>query len=226
MTVDDLIAQGRSLARDCLLLSATGDGDVAGYWGGERNDFPDTVPPSATAIRSYCHVVTVDARCLDQVGINGETGTIGLRIVETTSGQTGTGVLRSPAPFSTIECDGVPLFAKVEASLPPFAAICLYGDASVAAWLASLGLERHQYVDALQEPQAEAYEQLHFERGPLGREDADVVIGGWHEFWMDDDFYLPLDMRLCLLTLRDAEPWYEMLRSAGHHNWSVREHIS
>lgn len=226
MTIDDLIAQAKLLARPCVLLSEAGEGEVAGYWGGERSDFPNTVPPSATALRSYRHVVTVDAAWLDKVGVNGVTGSIGLSVVEAVDGRTSTRVLRSPTPFAEIECDGLPLFAAREESLPPFAAICLYGDDSVAAWLASLGLERHQYIEATGEPQAEAYEDFHVERSHLARDDIDAVIGGWHELWAEDDFYLPLEMRLALLTLRDAEPWYEMMRSAGHGNWTVREHIT
>lgn len=226
MNLDDLVAQAQFLARPCVSLSEMGTGAVAGYWGGERSDFPNAVPPSATALRSYRHLVTVDAAWLDRVGIDGENGSIGLRLVETADGRTCTGMLRSPAPFAAIECDGLPLFAAMEVSLPPFAAICLYGDERVAAWLASLGLERHQYVEASWQPQAEAYEEFHFERSHLARDDIDVVIGGWHEFWMEDDFYLPLEMRLGLLTLRDAEPYYEVLCSAGHHNWTVREHIT
>lgn len=226
MTIDDLIAQAKRLARPCVLLSETGKGEVAGYWGGERSDFPNTVPPSATALRSYRHVVTVDAAWLDKVGIAGVTGSIGFRLVETVEGRISMGVLRSPTPFAAMECDGLPLFAAMDVSLPPFAAICLYGDDSVATWLASLGLERHQYIEATSEPEAEAYEEFHVEHSHLSRHDIDAVMGGWHELWPEDDFYLPLEMRLALLTLRDAEPWYEMMRSAGLGNWTVREHIT
>lgn len=147
------------------------------------------MPPSATALQSYRHVVTVDAALLGRVGIDVEMGSLGLRLVGA-GGRTSTGVLMSPTPFAATKCDGLPLFATMEMSLPPFAAICLYGDNKVAEWLASLGLQRHQYVSAWQEPEAEAYAAFHFEHSPLSREDIDAVIGGWHDLWMDDDFYL------------------------------------
>ncbi|WP_159260165.1 hypothetical protein [Komagataeibacter xylinus] len=35
-------------------------------------------------------------------------------------------------------------------------------------------------------------------------------MGGWHQSWPEDDFYMPLEMRRAVLTLREAEPWYEL----------------
>ena len=50
MTLDELIAEGERLSRPCYLLGADGPGPVAGFWGGERADHPNKVPPSATAL--------------------------------------------------------------------------------------------------------------------------------------------------------------------------------
>jgi hypothetical protein len=59
--------------------------------------------------------------------------------------------------FSKVQWSGEPLFARPSRSLPPFPAICPYGSDKVATWLKSLGLERHEYIDARGEPPGRAY---------------------------------------------------------------------
>ena len=92
-------------------------------------------------------------------------------------------------------------------------------------WLRSIGLERHQYQEAEGEPLALEYEGEFVRRAPLYAGDIDAVVGGWHKMWPEDDFFLPLEMRLLVATFRDAEPYREIWRSPVG-NIHVREHIT
>jgi hypothetical protein len=60
MKLDDLIAEGESLIRPCFLLTVSPSARLAGFWGGERPDKPNALPPEATALRSQRHIVTID----------------------------------------------------------------------------------------------------------------------------------------------------------------------
>jgi hypothetical protein len=110
-------------------------------------------------------------------------------------------------------------------SFPPFEAVCLYGGPAVARWLSSLGLERFQYSEARSQHVAEEYEQEFMRRAPFYMEGVDVIVGGWHMIWPDDDFYLPREMRLLATTIRDAEPFLEVwLSDIG--NVSIKDRIT
>ena len=226
MTVDDLIAEAEKLARPCLLLNTEGKGEVVGYWRGERQDRPNAVPPEATALRSIEHIMTIDAGLLARVGIKQPFSSIGFAAVEQVNGDMVYRVLGSGSSLTELQCDGLPLYLTEDKSFPPFEAICLYGSERVAAWLKSLGLERHDYQQAQLESQAVEYSDFYMSRTSLYQGGADVVVGGWHQLWSDDDFYMPLEMRLAIWTLRDAEPWYELWQATGNGNWSVKERIT
>lgn len=228
MILDNLIAEGQRLVRPSIPLGSEKRGEIVGYWRGERADHPNTVPPEAIALRSTSHILTLDTSLLKQVEIEEYSPAIGFSEVETVHGSTGFRILRGEPTFAGIACDGTPLYALRDRlpSFPPFEALCLYGGEYVERWLGDLGLQRHEYVAAAGEPEAIAYQEEYRARSPLFDPAWDVVIGGWHCFWSDDDFYLPLEMRLAAITLRDAEPWYELWQATGHRNWSVRERIT
>jgi hypothetical protein len=64
-------------------------------------------------------------------------------------------------------------------------------------------------------------------RAPLYSGKADAIVGGWHMIWSEDDFFMPLEMRLVLTTIRGAEPFFEIWVTDGHiKNYRVRSHIS
>jgi hypothetical protein len=226
MTVEELIVEGESMSRPCFLLRVEGDGEIMGYWGGERTDEPNVVPPAATALRSIRHIMTIDTCLLKAVGLDAGSPTIGFAEIEPVRGDTQYKVFETAPGLADLQCDGLPLHAIEGTSFPPFEAVCLYGGANVATWLKSLGLERHQYEQAACEPEAMDYFDAYMERSPIYQGGADVVIGGWHHCWAEDDFYLPLEMRLAAFTLRDAEPWYELWQATGSRNWSVKARIT
>ncbi|WCM23966.1 hypothetical protein NDK50_24295 [Paraburkholderia bryophila] len=226
MTVDELLAEGERLCRPCFWLNVEGEGNVVGYWQGERADRPNAVPPEATALRSIKHILTIDSGLLKRVGLSMRSSTVGFTEVESAHGDTHYRVFESDAPISDLRCDGLPLHAAEGRSFPPFEAVCLYGGESVADWLKSLGLERHEYGWAESAPEAVGYFDAYAARSPIYRHDADLVVGGWHQCWPEDNFYMPLEMRLAVLTLRDSEPWYELWQAIGRGGWSVKARIT
>jgi hypothetical protein len=170
-------------------------------------------------------MLTVDAALLSEVGIDAPAGTLGLHLFETRRGDVDLRLHWSATTVSDLTCSGEPLSATPGTSFPPFEALCLYGDESVEAWVRSLGLERHQYDLAAGEPAAADYIDHYLGRSPFHAGAADAILGGWHVRWPDDDFYIPLEMRLMLVTLRDAEPFWEAWCSVGG-NFSTRQRIT
>lgn len=226
LTLTEMMAEGEALSRPSFLLNTEGEGKIAGYWGGERADQPNRVPPQATALQSIRHIMTVDAGLLNQLGLPTPAPTIGISEVALKNGDTAFKVLSQGPAIDALECDGLPLYARPAPSFPPFEALCLYGSDRIADWLAGLGLQRHDYHAASYEALAMDYIDAVSERSPLPQGDADAVLGGWHQIWPEDDFFMPLEMRLALLTLREAEPWYELWLATGLMNWSVKERIT
>ncbi len=111
-------------------------------------------------------------------------------------------------------------------SIPPLEALCLYGGDRVAEWLRQSGLERIDYAAARELPLGRKYVDRWLASNPrLQRNQPVAVMGGWHELWPDDLFYSPLECRLVVLTLRDAEPWVELLAYRGG-NLVARAHCS
>lgn len=223
MTLDDLIAEARALARPHAVLSGNGEGRLAGYWRGERADRPNGVPEGARALKRYEHLLTVDEALLSELGISCPSPFC-LFEVELQNGDAGCRVERVPA-FADTSCSGRALNSVYGTSWPPFEGICLYGSQKVADWLSSLGLERHQYAHVLGEAVALEYEDAWLEQSPFHSHEGDVVVGGWHFVWPDDDFFMPLEMRLVLCTLAEGEPFREVwLSETG--NLLIKERIT
>ena len=237
VTLDELIVEAEALARPSWWLSSTPTDVLAGYWGGERADLPNISPGAGEGFPPRSYVITIDAGLLGPLGVTVRRirpvemlkSPLSIFATECLDGEVGyhSGEVRD-IPFSKMRCSGEPLFARPSRSLPPFPAICLYGSDRVATWLKSVGLERHEYIDARREPAGRAYYEYELEvtsNALLYSKEVEGVLGGWHRFWPDDDFYLPSEMRSALLTIRDDAPFLEVLISAGHGNMAIRDHI-
>jgi hypothetical protein len=225
MTSDELIAEGVALARPCFLLSTSKSGRLAGFWRGERRDKPNTVPAIAKCIATNRHIITVDGALLAELGLAVATP-VDLFEMTDVSGREIYRVERNPSPkFSEISCTGEPLYATPSESFPPLEAVCLYGSRMVADWLRGLGLARHQYDAVRAKPIAERYVDEFTRRAPFYVSGAAAILGGWHMSWPEDDFFMPMEMRLIITTMRDAEPFFEVWLSAGN-NCSVKSRIT
>jgi len=229
MTIDELIAEGESLVRPCFLLTGTGSGRLGGYWGGERLDKPTALPPTATQLKSLRHIITIDQTLLGELGLPGARSAAPLSLFEAIDvfDWESHRLEREPSPsFSEISCTGEPLYAVPAKSFPPFEAVCLYGSARVEEWLRSQGKARHQYDSAFSSPVVRDYMDEFTDRAPMYSGEADAIIGGWHMCWPEDDFFMPLETRLVLTTIRDSEPFYEIWVARAVNNFSVKSRIA
>jgi hypothetical protein len=225
MTLAELIAEGEALARACSLLGEKPTDRVGAYWNGERGDRPNSVPPTATAVRSQQHIITIDKTLMNDLGMKSRYSP-GLFEVDYVGRGDRPSVEVDETEFRDIPFTGIRLYATAGTSFPPFEAICLYGSGKVETWLRSKGLERYQYEYAAQEPLAEEYNAEFMRRSPLYTRGADAVVGGWHMMWPADDFFFPLEIRLVVLTMREAEPYWEIYTSVARPNFIAKVRFS
>jgi len=222
MNIEGLVSEGEALARPAFLLNtAPTDSGIVGYWGGERGDMPNEMPPPRGIFSGRRHILSLSENITARIGI-----TCGpVSFFEWTRTDGGDLSYRVGADhrlrFADLSFTGEPLYATAAQSFPPFAAVCLYGGERVGAWLRELGLARHEYWKAGGDL-PELYEGEWQKRSPFYERNADVVVGGWHFLWPDDDFYIPLEMQLVALTLRDAEPWFEIWHSPARQGWRAK----
>jgi hypothetical protein len=225
MTLDELLAEGEALTRPSWILRREPtDSGVVGFWGGERGDMLDALPPEVTAFRGRRHILTLSESLLAEIGVR--QGPISLFEWESTTDETSNRVeSNSRQHFKDLSFSGEALYATPEPSFPPFTAICLYGSERVAAWLKDQSLSRHDYwqvTDGL----VSQYMDEWTRRSAFIRMAGDVIVGGWHFLWPDDDFYMPPELQLVALTLRDAEPWIELWYSRPRLGFHARARIT
>jgi hypothetical protein len=225
MTLDELLGEGEALQRPSWVLrTEPTDSGVIGFWGGERGDMPDALPPEVTAFCGRRHILTLSESLLAGIGVR--QGPVSLFEWESATYGTSYRVESdSRLHFKDLSFNGEALYATPEPSFPPFTAVSLYGSDRVAAWLKDLGLSRHDYwqvTDGL----VTQYMDEWTRRSAFIRIAGDVIVGGWHVLWPDDDFYMPPELQLVALTLRDAEPWFELWYSRPRLGFHARTRIT
>lgn len=221
MTLGELIAEGEALSRPSWALRTQPTGtDVVAYWGGERSDVPNALTPAVTAYRSRRHLFTLGESLLAGLGVR--QGPVSLFEWKTRAGETHLRVDRDPRlHFQDLRFSGEPLYATPGRSFPPFPALCLYGSSRVGEWLAGLGFTRDAYWQVAGDLEA-GYTAEWNRRSVLVQNGVDLIVGGWHFQWPEDDFYMPPQRQLIALTLRDAEPWYEVWYSRPQFGFRAR----
>jgi hypothetical protein len=226
VTEDELIAEGEALVKRCFVLSARGAGAVAGYWGGERADEPNALPPEVTRFKGRRHIVSVGEPLLAAIGLARTSWVSVFEYLPRDDDEPDYRAFADDEPaWGALEFSGEPLYATEHRSFPPLEALCLHGSARVGDWLASLGLARHQYWKVPREL-TKSYVQ-HYVRSLLEQEkQADVIVGGWHQLWPEDRYYVPQELLYVLKTLRDAEPWLTLWHSPMMRGNFVRSHVS
>lgn len=225
MNTEELIAEGEAIAKGCFHLTTKSEGEIVGYWGGRRSDFPEAFPTQVTHFTQRRHIVTISQRLLRELDVD-SLGAVGLFEWEDVEGDLHLNVERDPrTEFDAFTCDGDPLFATEATSFPPFEALCLHGSERVAEWLRSFGLERFEYWKVPRDAIA-GYREFYEAQLPLFLDSVDVVVGGWHLLWLEDDYYIPAEMKYLFLTLRDAEPWRSVWYAPLTQACFAREHIT
>jgi hypothetical protein len=225
LTLDELIAEGEQLARPSWILrTQPTESAVAGFWGGERSDLPNALPPEVTVYQSRRHIVTLSELLLAEIGV--QQGPVSLFEWEPVAGDPQVRVEADQRlRLRDLQFSGEPLFATPEPSFPPFAVVCLYGSSRVAEWLAAQGLARHDYWRVIDDLQVQ-YTTEWQRRSAFCRNAGDLIVGGWHFLWPEDDFFVPPELQLIALTLRDAEPWFEIWHSRPRLGFHARKRIT
>lgn len=221
--------EAERLARNVYLLTdIPNEQGIVGYWGGVREDLPNTVPKSASALKSRRHLFSFDATLLSDLG-TASRGPIALFQYELAEGSLQYRIEEQGALLAKeIKCSGIPLYASLSRCLPPFDAICLFGSDEVEQWLRSRGLTRYDYWKLGREHAVEEYDRQFVDSYYLyaNRDEIFAVLHPWPILWPEDDVYSipPLD---CLaLTLHDAEPWLEIWHCFRSLGYQVKERIS
>jgi hypothetical protein len=218
MTIDELILEGETLVRPSFLLrSQPTDSGVVAFWGGIRADMPNELPPQVTAFSGRRHIFSFSEQLSAHLGIAQRP--VSLFEMESMDGDFSYRVQAdSRLRFADLSFTGEPLYATPSESFPSFPAVCLYGSDRVGAWLQEQGVARHDYWRVSGDLPGQ-YESEWQRRSPFYQKDIDVIFGGWHFLWTEDDFFMPPELRFVALTLRDAEPWFEIWHSPCHTGW-------
>lgn len=193
MTLNDFIAEGRALERQCWILSPAEQGPGNAVWH----------VPSDGQRRRW---LTVDASFYQNVGS---------RYISIVGDCSGGGVVERLDRLPEPRRGDIDLVATETSILPPIDAVFAFGSDHIGSWLAknnwkrAWGYNSNFPAEALAEGYQRAYQACH----PLyGSPNIFAMIGGWHFPFPDDDWSELASDELLLTTLRDAEPWMEAWR--------------
>jgi hypothetical protein len=195
MTVDELIEEGRRIARRTILLTPEGSGTPAAIWYGH-----DHGEESADGHRCW---LSVDARFVPSCTLRGW-----LSIFTDDESCEGGRVDVSSPPLNS---SGVRLYPKEIEVLPPIDAVIARGSPAVDRWLEENEWQRDWLYNSNFRDRAivEKYEAVWQREHPLYWKEAYATLGGWHMGWPDDDWHELLDEKLLVQTYMESEPWVE-----------------
>lgn len=226
--IELLKSEAERLAREVFILNETpNDRGVVGYWGGVRADLPNEVSRRAVALKSRKHLFSVDEDLLSELDLSTR-GAVAVFEYALANGGRAFRVHDEGKPLAReYECSGIPLYAYRDKCVPPFDALCLFGSREIEDWLQSFDLTRFEYWK-LQDEAVEAYEEFFRDSYYLYQSDSDaaIVLNPWTIQWPSDATYRIPPLRCTALTLKDAEPWYELWYSDQSMGYSVEERIT
>jgi hypothetical protein len=179
MTIDELIQEGRRLARPCVLLKDDGAGPTAGAWYEQERD---AVREEVEATDELLWLV-VDSRFVPSLTLSPE---VGRYLCVYTNEQDCTSGRVTCADAIPLTKDRrrrlIELRAFQFAPLPPIDAIFSEGSPAISEWLHANRWSRNErYNDNFAERALVAkYEQLWRKEYPLFSDDVYAVLGGWH----------------------------------------------
>ena len=208
MNVEQLLEEGRKLARPCVYLTPKRNGSLAAIWGGDGLIAPDT--QNQKFLR---HWLSLDCRFLPTgFDLN---GCLSLYVDEDGADESGIVAVDFCATLSNLlGSSGIELFAHGEISWPPIDAIFALGSGAVARWLGECDWQKNwPYNSNFRDSEiVAAYEDRLRSQNPLfgAREDVFAMLGGWNEPWPEGDWPDLLAQKLTIFTYRDAEPYVEV----------------
>ncbi len=208
MDWDTLLAEAEAIARDCIVLvPCDHPADAVGF---EQPDYFRARGPDLrhwiTVRSSLLPEYAGDARAWTSVLAGSFREEEGLLLEWT-------GDLPAASPGLTL------LGPRPYRSLPPIEGIFLFGSSAVAAWLAELGWPRDEpFAPEFPDSLGARYDAYYLEQYPHGQPDARAVLGGWHNFWPDGDWY-QLNEYVPALCARQEENWIEVYYREGQ--WLV-----
>lgn len=215
MTFEELVEEGRQLARPSVYLKEIGSGPAVGIWYEQdreavRQEVESTgellwlivdssrVPhfPARPEERRYLAIYTYER--------DGETG----RVEE-----------RPALEDPSCRRRAIPLYPHEASPLPPLDAVFARGSDRVGEWLKEHGWQRDWgYNGNFGQPGraiTREYERLWTTETPSwAHADVYAVLGGWHETGPDGDWHDLIDEKLVLWTHREIEPSVQVWRSA------------
>jgi hypothetical protein len=202
MTAEQLIEEGRHLARPCVYLSDTGEGEAIAVWGGSGIVSAPEGP--------YKHWLSLNCRYLPNRSpqLN---GCMSIYSNEDNK-RGGLVVVRETSSVSSTQT-GVPLFAHPAMSLPPLEGVSKYGSKAAKAWFAENGQRIKGKWGKLAFSEnfceiIETYEEAWRDQCPFYDGSAYAVLGGWQ--MPDEDWYNFWEAQLLVWTFPQYGPWLEV----------------
>lgn len=222
MTADELIEEGRRLARPCVYLRDVGDGPAAAHWYPKDDAAWDAAETSGGMLW-----LTVDLSRVPGLSLPPDAARYLSVYTNEKDGDTGRVELASewPAPAPP---NAVPLFATDAAPLPPVDAVFTRGSDAVRDWLRQNNWPPDEPYNANFKDYAvaDAYDRAYQTEFPLFQEsDVYAILGGWHTPWPEGDWHDLLDQTLVVWTFADSEPWVEVWRDRDG-SYSVIQRIT
>jgi hypothetical protein len=196
MSFDELVKEGRRLAKPCVFLMAGGDGPIGGWWHSQASCEKDG--------EEFELWITVDTAVIPN--FNAATDGKFMRIL--------IGDSENRIEFTDMmpSADAMPLYLHHAEVLPPLEAVFLLGSDSVGAWLEANGWDREtewnpNFADS--EP-AKEYIDLWMSEYPAYQSGSSTyaMLGGWH-FPCGYDWLEFIDDQLLMFTVQDANPFIE-----------------
>lgn len=201
MTEEELLAEGRALARESVHLVPVADGrELAAYWRGSPV-VPAPMPGCEHWISVRCELIPGLLRP-------------GWVSVFTHGSLEGIAAFDPHAEAPSTPSGSVPLFAERRSCLPPLEAIELVGSLRAREWLAPCGPHVPEDVANAAVKVMRSYERAYQATWPLYTRSAHAILGGWHMAWPEDDDYDP-ERRLLVWTIAESEPWVEVWEEEG-----------
>jgi hypothetical protein len=197
MTIEQLIAEGRKIQRNCNFLKATGTGEPVAMW--------YEIDADDESITGWRRWMTVRANALP----NSKASNSVYFSLYTKGSEEGLLDFVDGWPPG----QGIPLYAHPASVLPPIDAVFAVGSDDVGAWLAVNNWPRTERYNPNFRDAAlvNEYEKIWFSEHPIFNGDSEVfaMTGGWHLPGQARDWHDLVSAKLLITTLRDSEPWVE-----------------